>query len=51
MIKKCKECANEFRTYESLLKIGKGKYCSRVCSDKHTLLTASRVEMMWTDEK
>lgn len=37
MILHCEICNKEFRTYPSKLKIGKGKYCSRVCSDTKTL--------------
>lgn len=37
MIKVC-ECGTEFRTYPSKIALGRGKYCSRVCSDKHTLI-------------
>lgn len=35
---KCAECSLEFGTYPSKLAIGRGKYCSRVCSNKHTLI-------------
>lgn len=37
VIKIC-ECGAEFTTYPSKLKTGRGKYCSRACSDKHTLI-------------
>ena len=33
MIKQCEICSKDFKTYPSLIKIGKGKYCSRKCSD------------------
>jgi hypothetical protein len=36
MIKKCKNCAKEFKTYPSKVKIGRGKYCSKDCCLKHT---------------
>ena len=29
MIKNCKVCDKEFRTYPSKIKIGRGKYCSK----------------------
>lgn len=31
MIIKCEVCENEFKTYPSRIKIGKGKYCSKTC--------------------
>lgn len=31
MIKKCAVCGIEFTTYLSKIKIGRGKYCSKVC--------------------
>ena len=31
-------CGNEIKTYPSRIKDGRGKYCSRKCSDPHTLL-------------
>lgn len=33
MIKQCKTCGKEFVTYQSLIKVGKGKFCSRACSN------------------
>ena len=39
MIKKCKVCGNEFITYPSKIKIGRGKYCSRKCCLSVTCLT------------
>lgn len=33
MIKQCKVCNKDFTTYQNLLNIGKGKYCSRACSN------------------
>lgn len=38
MIKQCLECSTGFKTYPSKIALGKGKYCSRLCSDKHTLI-------------
>lgn len=38
MIRLCKVCKKEFITYPSRIKIGSGKYCSRKCSDKITLI-------------
>lgn len=38
MVKDCAECSKEFRTYPSKLKLGRGKYCSKDCSDKNTLI-------------
>jgi hypothetical protein len=38
MIVKCAECNKKFRTFKSVLKIGKGKYCSKKCSNKNTLI-------------
>lgn len=32
MIKQCLVCSKDFNTYPSLIKIGKGKYCSKKCS-------------------
>lgn len=32
MIKQCLVCSKDFKTYSNLIKIGKGKYCSRKCS-------------------
>ncbi len=34
----CLFCGNEFKTYPSKLKRGKGKYCSRSCASKHQLM-------------
>lgn len=31
------ECGTSYTTYPSRIKIGRGKYCSKQCSDKHTL--------------
>lgn len=31
----CEDCGKEFRTFPSTLKVGRGRYCSRLCSDKH----------------
>jgi hypothetical protein len=36
MIKKCLVCGEEFKTYPSRIKIGRGKYCSKKCSHKIT---------------
>jgi len=36
------ECGTSYITYQSKLKIGRGKYCSRKCSDKHTLFKKGR---------
>lgn len=36
MIKICKTCGKEFKTYPSLVKRGWGKYCSHHCSKKVT---------------
>lgn len=33
MIKQCLTCNKDFTTYANLIKIGKGKYCSRECSN------------------
>lgn len=33
MIKQCLVCNKDFTTYANLIKIGKGKYCSRECSN------------------
>ena len=38
MIVKCAECSKVLVTYKSVLKRGRGKYCSRKCSDKNTLI-------------
>jgi len=38
MIKKCLVCQTEFRTYPSKVNIGRGKYCSKACSDSITLI-------------
>lgn len=32
MIKNCKVCGNEFITYPSKIKIGRGKYCGKKCA-------------------
>lgn len=32
MIKQCLVCSKDFNTYPSLIKMGKGKYCSKKCS-------------------
>jgi len=37
-IKKTCYCGKDFQTYQSKIKIGRGKYCSRKCSDKKTLI-------------
>jgi hypothetical protein len=34
MIKNCKECNTEFKTYPSKIKDNRGKYCSRNCADE-----------------
>lgn len=34
----CKECGKAFSTYPSKVKIGRGKYCSKACSDRNTLI-------------
>lgn len=31
MIKKCKICSKEFKTFACIIKAGKGKFCSRPC--------------------
>jgi len=36
MIRNCKLCQKEFKTYPSKVKVGRGKYCSRDCSMKVT---------------
>ena len=33
--KNCQECGADFLTYPSRVRNGKGKYCSRICSDKN----------------
>lgn len=38
MIKSCLDCGAKFVTYPSKVRLGKGKYCSKQCSDKHTLI-------------
>jgi len=38
MIRNCKVCDKEFRTYPSKVKIGRGKYCSKECSNYVTLI-------------
>jgi hypothetical protein len=38
MIKQCQICNKDFKTYPSRLAMGRGKYCSRLCSDKITLI-------------
>ena len=38
IIKSCKKCGGEFKTYPSKVKQGKGKYCSRKCSNEVTLI-------------
>lgn len=44
MIKRnCEVCATEFKTYPSKLRQGRGKYCSRKCSDKVTLIRSDRL--------
>lgn len=37
MIKKCKECGKNFRVFNSRIKMGRGKYCSKKCWKKHKL--------------
>lgn len=37
MTRNCAVCDKQFTTYPSLLKIGKGKYCSKACSNSVTL--------------
>jgi len=29
----CKKCKKEFKIYQSRIKVGKGKFCSRSCSN------------------
>lgn len=38
MIKRTCICGKPFKTYPSKLKSGRGKYCSRNCSDQYTLI-------------
>lgn len=38
MIRNCLVCGKEFTTYPSKIKGGRGKYCSRECSDQVTLI-------------
>ena len=38
MKRKCVVCEKEFTTYPSRIKDGRGKYCSKECSNKHTLI-------------
>lgn len=38
LMKNCAVCGVEFRTYPCLVAVGKGKYCSKTCSDSVTLL-------------
>ena len=33
MILKCLKCLKEFKTYPSKIKLGRGKYCSKKCSN------------------
>ena len=33
-LKKCAECSKEFYVQNNILKLGKGRYCSRKCSNK-----------------
>ncbi|MDA2921701.1 NUMOD3 domain-containing DNA-binding protein [Patescibacteria group bacterium AH-259-L07] len=34
---KCLQCNKDFQTYPCRIRIGKGKFCSKECSDKSTL--------------
>jgi len=36
MIKSCLQCGKEFHTYPSRIKLGRGKYCSKKCSNMPT---------------
>lgn len=38
MIKNCAVCQKEFKTYPSKILLGRGKYCSKICSDSMTLI-------------
>lgn len=38
IVKNCFLCGKEFYTYPSKVKIGRGKYCSKECSNKVTLI-------------
>ena len=41
----CKDCSKEFYVQRSLIEIGKGKYCSKICANKnsiHLAIEASR---------
>ena len=38
MIKQCAVCGEEFTTYPCKIKSGRGKYCSRLCSDSVTFI-------------
>ena len=38
MIKNCVVCQREFVTYPSKILLGRGKYCSKACSDSVTLI-------------
>ena len=38
MIKQCLVCLKDFITYPSKILLGRGKYCSKVCSDSVTLI-------------
>lgn len=38
MLRNCTSCKAEFKTYPSRVALGRGKYCSRRCSDAVTLI-------------
>lgn len=43
IVKHCEVCGDEFNTYPSKIKQGRGKYCSRKCSDTVTLIRPDRL--------
>lgn len=42
MVKQCLVCRKDFITYLCLIKQGRGKYCSKACSNKVTLFKRGR---------
>jgi len=45
VIKQCAICYKDFITYSSKIKLGRGKYCSKNCSDKNTLFKKGHLSL------
>lgn len=51
IIRECKICGKEFKTYPSKVRAGKGKYCSKHCSNAVTLIKKGERRSLSTEIK